>query len=81
MDCASGCCVQIACCVRSAQNSRQPEQAPAPPRVNLEFASLSFVDFSILYVLPKAERRLVIREDALAAHTGPRLAATCIRLI
>ena len=79
--CMTGCCAQMACCVRSAKDQRQPARAPAPQRVNLELAALGLRTFTILYVLPAVERRLAPREDALAAHTLPRLAATCIQLI
>ena len=79
--CVTGCCAQMACCVRSARDKPQPEQAPAPRRVNLELAALGLRTFTILYVLPAVERRLAPREDAQAAHTLPRLAATCIQLI
>jgi hypothetical protein len=80
MSCVSGCCVQMPCCTKSAQD-RQPEQAPAPARANLEFAAPSRHTFSLLYVRPALERRLAFREDAYAAHTLPRMAATCVRLI
>ncbi len=78
--CMTGCCAKMACCVRSAKDQPQPEQAPAPQRVNLELAAIGPRTFTILYVLP-VERRLAPREDALSAHTLPRLAATCIQLI
>ena len=81
MTCMTGCCAQMACCVRSAKDQRQPERAPAPQRVNLELAALGLRTFTILYVLPAVERRLAPREDALAAHALPRLAVSCIQLI
>ena len=79
--CMTGCCAQMACCIRSAKDQRQPERVPAPQRVNLELAALGLRTVSILYVLPAVERRLAPRDDALAAHALPRLAVSCIQLI
>ena len=79
--CISGCCSQMACCARSRQDPRHEEQTPAPHRINLEFVALGQQDFSVLYALPSAARRLVPREEAQGTHTLPRLAATCIQLI
>ena len=81
MNCVSGCCAQMACCVRSAQDQRRPEQAPAPQRVNLELAVLSLRTFTLLYLFPPMERSFVIRDEPHAAHALPTLAVTCIRLI
>lgn len=81
MNCVTGCCAQMACCVRSAQDQRRPEQAPAPQRVNLELAVLSLRTFSLLYLFPPTERSFVIRDEPHAAHALPTLAVTCIRLI
>ena len=80
MSCVSGCCAQMPCCAKSAQD-QQPEPASTPARANLDLAPASLLSFSILYVLPAVERRLVFREDAHAAHALPRMAAICIRLI
>ena len=80
MSCVSGCCQQMPCCAKSAQD-RQPEQAPVPSRANLDFAAPTLQTFSLLYMLPAVERPLAVRESAHAAHALPRLAATCIRLI
>ena len=79
--CVTGCCAQMPCCARSAEDQRHEEQAPAPHRANLEFAALAHHGFSVLYALPAAARRLAPREAAQRAHTLPRLAATCIQLI
>ena len=81
MNCVTGCCAQMACCVRSAQDQHRPEQAPAPQRVNLELAVLSLRTFSLLYLFPTTERSFVIRDEPHAAHALPTLAMTCIRLI
>ena len=81
MNCVSGCCAEMACCVRSAQDRRRPEQTPASQRVNLESAVLSLRTFSLLNLLPPTERPFVIRDEPHAAHALPTLAVTCIRLI
>jgi hypothetical protein len=79
--CQSGCCVEMPCCARFATDHRQPERVPAPQRVNAEFSALGLRNVPILFVRPRVESSLVLREEAMEAHTLPRLAATCIRLI
>ncbi|HEY2343295.1 MAG TPA: hypothetical protein VGH90_09715 [Chthoniobacteraceae bacterium] len=79
--CQSGCCVEMPCCARFATNHRQPERAPAQQRVNAGFWTLAFRNPPVLFVRPLVESSLVLREEAREAHTLPRLAATCIRLI
>jgi hypothetical protein len=81
MTCVNGCCLQMACCVKSAQDQRRPEQAPAPKGIHVELAAPVPRTVSVLYVLLIVESHLVIHEKALVAYTLPRLAATCIQLI
>jgi hypothetical protein len=71
----------MACCALFAEDQRRPEQAPARQPVGIDLAVLSARIFSILRVFPTAERRLFLSEEVRAAHTLPRLAATCIQLI
>ena len=68
-------------CSFGAGSAARRSRRPAPHRSNIEFAALGQHDFSVLYALPAAARRLVPREAAQGAHTLPRLAATCIQLI
>jgi hypothetical protein len=79
--CVTGCCARMACCALFAEDQRRPEQAPARQPVGIDLAVLSARIFSILRVFPTAERRLFLSEEVRAAHTLPRLAATCIQLI
>lgn len=81
LTCASGCCSQMPCCNRAAQEKSSPEQAPVSSQGGFELAAVALPTFPILYVLPVPERRLALREAAQSAHTLPRLAATCIQLI
>lgn len=79
--CKNGCCKDMPCCARSAQDTPVPERAPAPQRSGFEFATVALHTFSILYALPSVESRFVIRDDAKVAHTLPRRAVSCISLI
>ena len=79
--CSSGCCAQMDCCAAFAQDQRQHEQEPASQPIGLDLTALTARIFSILHVFPRVERRLFLSEEVQAAHTLPRLAATCIQLI
>ena len=68
MTCMSGCCAQMACCAKSAQDRNAPDQSPASQRVSLELAALGLRTVTILHVLPAVERRLASREVAQAAQ-------------
>ena len=81
MVCVKPCCASMVCCAAQPQRDPAPAQAPAPSRGGIEQAVIAAHTFSFLYALPAPERRFVIRDEALAAHTLPPLAATCIRLI
>src|SRR5258708_35194981 len=71
MTCVNGCCAMMPCCAKSQREQPQPEQAPAPQRTDIQFATICLHVFSFLYALPTAERTLVILDEASAGHTLP----------
>jgi hypothetical protein len=79
--CMNGCCGDMPCCAQSTQDTPVPERAPALQRSGFEFAANGLPTSFVLHALPVAERRFVIRDEAQAAHTLPRLAVSCISLI
>ena len=81
MVCVKPCCVSMVCCTARPQRESAPNQAPAPSRGGVELALIAARTVTFLYALPAPQRCFVIWDEALAAHTLPLLAATCIRLI
>ncbi len=79
--CVQPCCASMACCTAQPARESAPKQAPAPSRGGVESADIAAHPVTFLYALPAPQRCFVIRDEALAAHTLPLLAATCIRLI
>lgn len=80
MECAMGCCANKACCAATEQHRTQ-QPIHGASHLDLQLAAVRFRDFAPIYFLPPAPRSFAIRDDALAGHTPPLLAANCIRLI
>jgi hypothetical protein len=82
MQCARGCCTNIACCKVIEQQKAPQSPAPAPQQHNdIQLASIGLRAYTILFTPPARVRPLVILDEASTAHTLSPLAASCIRLI
>jgi hypothetical protein len=79
--CVNGCCAMMPCCAKSEQWQQQPEQAPAPPRGDIQLTAIVFHVVSLFYARPVTERSFVILDEASSGHTLPPLATNCIQLI
>jgi hypothetical protein len=81
MQCARGCCTNMACCkVMEQQKSPQPP-APAPQHADVQLATIGLRAYTLLFTPPTPRRPFVILDEASTAHTLSPLAANCIRLI
>jgi hypothetical protein len=79
--CANGCCAEMPCCAQSRQGQPLPEQAPASPRTDTQFAVAVFHAALLFHARPIAERSFVILDEVSASHLLPPLATNCIQLI
>ena len=79
--CVNGCCAMMPCCAKSQEGQQQPEQAPAPPRADVQFTAIIVHVTSLFNALPAAERTFVILDEASASHALPPLTTNCIQLI
>lgn len=81
MQCAPGCCSNMACCAVAKQQQAPLTPAPAPQQTEIQLATIGLQVFTLLFTLPTPERTLVIFDETHTAHTLSPLAASCICLI
>lgn len=81
MDCARGCCANIACCKIVEQQKAPQTPTPAPQYTHVQLATIGLRAYTLLFVPPVPRRPLVILDEASTAHTLSPLAVSCIQLI
>jgi len=81
MQCARGCCTNMACCSAMEQRNAPLTPAPAPQSTHVQLATIGLRAYTILFTPPARERRFVILDEAGTAHTLSPRAVSCIRLI
>ncbi len=81
MQCAPGCCANLACCALAKQQQAPLTPAPAPQYLHVQLATIGLRAYTLLFSPPARERQLVILDEASIAHTLSPLAVSCIQLI
>lgn len=81
MDCARGCCTNMACCTVTEQQKVPPKPALASQPTHLQLATLGLRVCIPLFIPPAPRRSFVILHEASTAHSLSPRAASCIWLI
>jgi hypothetical protein len=81
MQCASGCCANMACCAVAKQQQAPLTPTPAPQYTHVQLATIGLRAYVLLFTPPARERPIVILDEARSAHTLSPRATSCIRLI
>jgi hypothetical protein len=81
MECASGCCTNIACCKVMEQQKAPKTPTPAPQYTHVQLATIGLRSYTLLFNPPAPRRPFVILDEASTAHTLSPLAVSCIQLI
>lgn len=81
MECAPGCCANMACCKIMEQQKAPKTAIPAPQSTHVQLATLGLRTYTILFPPPVPRHSFVILDEASTAHTLSPLAVICIRLL
>ena len=81
MQCARGCCANVACCTvtEQQQTPRTPVSGAHP--VDIQLATIGLRAYTLLFLPPAPRRPFVILDEVGTAHTLSPLAVSCIQLI
>jgi hypothetical protein len=81
MQCALGCCANVACCKAVEQQKAPRTPISAPRSADIPLATIGLRVVALLFIPPARERPFVVSDEAGASHILSPLALNCIRLI
>ncbi|MEP6668476.1 MAG: hypothetical protein ABJF10_04945 [Chthoniobacter sp.] len=81
MQCASGCCANVACCKVTEQQKAPQSPVPVSADAQVQWAAIDPHAYTILFLPPVPRRPFVVSDEASTAHTLSPRAVSCIQLI
>jgi hypothetical protein len=81
MECARGCCANMACCDKMEQQKAPQTPAPAPQQNEVLVATIDLRAYTVLFIPPAPRCPFVILDEASTRHTLSPRAVSCIILI